>query len=110
MVSKAQLRYLRISPRKVRQVIDLVRGTSVLEALSTLMYTNKRAARPVSKLILSAIESAKQKGLFEEQLYVSKVTADQGPMWKRYRSAPFGRATKILKKTTHVKVELGLIY
>ncbi len=63
----------------------------------------------VAKVLNSAISNAKQKGLSEDQLYISKIVADQGPSWKRFRAAAFGRATGILKKTTHLTIELDLI-
>lgn len=100
---------MRVSPTKVRYVIDLIRGKNVRAASNILLHTNKGCTKPITKILNSAVNNAKQKGLAEDQLFVAKVTADQGPMWKRWRSAPFGRATAILKKTTHLTIELGLI-
>jgi len=63
----------------------------------------------ITKILNSAISNAKQKGLAENQLYISKITADQGPMWKRFRAASMGRATPVLKRTTHITIELDLL-
>lgn len=109
MIALAKGKHIRISPTKVRPVIDLIRGKDVETSLALLSQVQKRAKVSVEKLLNSAISNAKQKGLDETQLFVSKITADQGPVWKRFRSAPFGRATRIIKKTTHLTIELDLI-
>ena len=93
---------------KVRQVIDLIRGKDVVTSLSVLMNVNKGSTGAVRRTLNSAISSAKQKGLTEDQLYISKIVADQGPSWKRFRAAAFGRASSILKRTTHLTIELDL--
>ena len=108
MIAQAKGRYLRMSPMKVRQVIDLIRGKDVLSSLAILMYANKGTVKNITKILNSAISNAKQKGLNEEQLYISRITADSGPMWKRFRAASFGRASSILKRTTHLTIELDL--
>ena len=100
---------MRVSPMKVRQVIDLIRGKDVLSSLAVLTHTHKGSCKMVSKVLNSAVSTAKQKGLNEEQLFISKIIADAGPMWKRYRAAGFGRATPILKRTTHLTIELDVI-
>jgi len=109
MIAKAKGRYIRVSPIKVRQVINLIRGKDVTTSLTLLTYSNKGCAPMVGKLLHSAISNAKKQGLNENQLYVSSIKADQGPTWRRYRAAAFGRATRILKKTTHLTIELDLI-
>jgi large subunit ribosomal protein L22 len=109
MITKAKASYLRVSPTKVRQVIDLIRGKDVLTSLALLTYANKGCTKMISKVLNSAVSNAKKQGLNESQLFISKITADQGPMWKRFRAAAFGRATQILKKTTHLTIELDLI-
>ncbi|HNV24084.1 MAG TPA: 50S ribosomal protein L22 [Candidatus Omnitrophota bacterium] len=109
MIAQAQAKFIRVSPIKARQVIDLIRGKDVSSAQTILAHVNKGATKLINKVLNSAISNAKQKGLMEEQLYISKITSDQAAVWKRYRSAPFGRATSILKKTTHLKIELDLI-
>ena len=109
MIAQAKGRHIRISPTKVRPVIDLIRGKNVEASIAILTQVEKRARDIVMKVLNSAVSNAKQKGLDEGQLFVSSVKADQGPMWKRFRSAPFGRAVGILKKTTHLTIELDLI-
>ena len=109
MIAQAKARYIRVSPSKVRLVIDLIRGKGVTESLVLLTHVNRSATKLISKTLFSALSNAKQKGLSEDQLFVSKITADQGPSWKRYRAVAFGRAAPILKKTTHLTVELDLI-
>ena len=107
--SSAHLRLLRIAPRKVRAVVDIVRGQPVEKALATLRFTPKAAALPVAKLIRSAIANAEQKssGVDIDRLYVKTIMVDQGPTLRRFRPRAQGRATRINKKTSHVTVELG---
>ncbi len=109
MIAKAQGNFLRLKPMNVRQVIDLIRGKDVATSLVTLAQVEKGATAMLTKILNSAVSNAKQKGLTEDQLYISKITADQGPMWKRFRAASMGRATPILKRTTHITIELDLI-
>ena len=108
MIAQAQVRFLRISPVKVRQVIDLIRGKDVPASLTLLTHTPKRAGEFVGELLHSAVSNAKQKGLSEDQLFISKITAGSGSSWKRYRAAAFGRASPILRRTTHLTIELDL--
>lgn len=108
MIATAKCRYIRVSPVKLRQVIDLVRGKDVTTSLSVLMNVNKGTTQVIRKTLNSAISSAKLKGLTEDQLYISKIVADSGPSWKRFRAAAFGRASSILKRTTHLTIELDL--
>ena len=108
MIAKAELRFVRGSARKIRQVIDLIRGHDVVQALSVLTMVRQRPKVIVEKLLKSAISNAKNKGLKEDDLYISKIVADEAARWKRYRAAAFGRATEILKRTSHVKIELDL--
>lgn len=109
MIAHAKGKYIRISPRKVRPVLDLIRGKDVVTSVAILTRVEKRATGLIGKLLSSAVSNAKQKGLDETQLFVSKVTADIGPSWKRFRSSPFGRAARVLKRTTHLTIELDLI-
>ena len=108
MIVKAIAKYVRVSPRKVRMVINLIRGRSVPQALNILFNMNKGARRPVEKVLKSAVSNAEVKmpGMEKEEFYISKITADGGPMLKRYRAAAMGRATMIRKRTTHILVEL----
>lgn len=110
VVSKAYARYIRVSPRKVRQVIDLVRGEKVGRALATLASINKGARVYVEKLIKSAVSNAKRNPqVLTDELVISKITADGGPMLKRYRAAAMGRATMIRRRSTHLAVELASV-
>ena len=106
MVAKAEAKYIRISPTKVRPVIELVKGAKVLDALSRLELINKRGAYYLKKVAKSALANAKNKGYEEGKLFISKIIANPGPALKRYRAASFGRATMIKKRTSHILVEL----
>ena len=104
---KAKLRYLRIAPRKVRLVADLIRGKSVEEAQTILNFTIKKASQPILKLLKSAIASAKNDFQLEESdLYISKILVDEGPKLKRWIARAQGRADEIQKKTSHVTIIL----
>lgn len=109
MIAQAKARYMRVSPVKIRQVIDLIRGKDVNTSLAILTHVNKGSTGMITKVLDSAVSNAKQKGLSEDQLFISRIQADQGPSWRRFRSAAFGRATPINKKTTHLTIELDLI-
>lgn len=107
---KAKLSYLRISPRKVRLVADLIKGKTVEEAQVILSFTVKKACRPILKLLKSAIASAVNDfKLVESNLKIAKITVDGGPMLKRWRPRARGRAFPIQKKTSHVTIVLGEI-
>lgn len=105
---KAVLRYLRMSPRKVRLVVDMVRGLPVEQALDELKFVNRAAAKPVAKVIASAVANAEENlGLAREDLYIAEIYADGGPTrrWRRFGAR--GRFKPILKRSTHVTVVLG---
>lgn len=108
MIAKASLKYHRVSSRKIRDVARLIKGKDVTHAFSILTALNKRAANDVSKLLKSAVANAKIKGLEEAQLYISNITANNGPVYKRYRAEPFGRASVIKKPLSHIDIELEL--
>ncbi len=108
MISKAEGKFLRISPTKVCLVMDLIRGKDVLEAQSILLHLNKRAKEYLIKILKSAIANAKVKGFGADKLYISKIVCNPGPMWKRFKAAAFGRAASIVKRTAHIKIELDL--
>ncbi len=105
----AHLRFLRIAPRKMRLVADGVRGMKVGDALSLLRYTRQAAAKPLAKLLRSAVANAEQKGgrVDVDALVVKTLTVDQGPKMRRFMPRAMGRAFRIEKKTSHVYVELG---
>ncbi len=105
---KAQLRYLRIAPRKVRLVADLVRGLTLNEAEARLTLLSQRAAKPLLKLLRSAAANAKAtKQLSPDKLYIKTIQVDQGPMLERYLPRARGSATPIQKKMSHVQIVLG---
>ena len=108
MIVKAQSRYLRISPTKVRQVIDLIRDKDVGEAQNILAILNKRPKEYLMKILKQAIANARVKGFKPEQLYISRIICNAGPIWKRYKAAAFGRATPIKRRTAHIRIELDL--
>ena len=98
---------MRISARKVKAVIDLIRGKSVSDALAILAFTPKAASPVVEKLLKSAIANAENNlNMDAEGLYVAEVFADQGPTLKRYRPRAQGRAYRIRKRTSHVTIIL----
>ncbi len=104
---RAVIKYVRMSPRKVRLVIDQVRGLAVDDALAILKFTPKAAAKPVAKVIKSAMANAEENfGLSREDLYVSQIFADVGPTHKRWKAGARGRAKPILKRTSHITVVL----
>lgn len=108
MGSKATLCHLRMSPRKVRLVIDLIRGRSVEEALNILTFSPKAASEPVGKLLKSAVANADAKGGYDlDNLFIKTATVDEGLTWKRWLPRAMGRATRIRKRTSHVHIELG---
>ncbi len=109
MISKAILRFARVAPRKVRQIIPLVKGENVNKALAILQNTNKAATKTLSNLINSAIGNAKRNpSINVDDLFISKLQADEGPMLKRYKAQAMGRATMVRKKMSHITVELDV--
>ncbi len=111
MIARAVEKYVRMSPRKVRYVIEPLRQKTVSQALNILSSVNRRAAKPVFKAIASAFANARQADptLNEDQVVISQLFADGGPTWKRHRAAAFGRAVMILKRTSHITVVLDRI-
>ncbi len=108
MIAKAHAKYLRVSSMKMRQVVDILRGKDILSSNAILAQIAKGSAASIKKVLDSAVSNAKQKGVTEEQLYIARITADHGGSWKRFRAASFGRATPILRRTTHLTIELDL--
>ncbi|RAL23260.1 50S ribosomal protein L22 [Thermoflavimicrobium daqui] len=108
MSAKAIARYVRISPRKARLVIDLIRGKSVDEALAILKFTPRAASPIIEKVLLSAIANAEHnKNLDRSNLLVTKAFVDEGPTMKRYMPRAMGRASRINKRTSHITVVVG---
>ncbi|HEY8346863.1 MAG TPA: 50S ribosomal protein L22 [Symbiobacteriaceae bacterium] len=105
MEVKACARYVRISPTKVRPVINLIRGKSVDEALQLLKFVPRRASVPVAKVIKSAAANAEHNfNLNRDALIISQAYVDQGPTLKRYHPRQRGQAFPILKRTSHITV------
>ena len=105
MEAKAHLKYLRISPRKVSILCDLVRGKDVKTACAYIMSTPKAASEPVLKLLKSAIANAENNHEMDvEKLFVSTAIANPGPVLKRGRPRAKGRYNRILKRTTHLTI------
>ncbi len=106
----ALARHVRMSPQKARLVIDLIRGQKAQDALQSLRYTPKRAAKHIEKVLRSAIANAERKAddsgspLDVDQLYVHKAFVNEGSRWKRLRPAPMGRAFRYQKRTAHIFV------
>ena len=103
-------RYVRISSRKVKVVIDLIRGKSVAEAKAILAFTPKAASEPVLKVLNSAVANAENNlDMSADQLFVAEVFANQGPTLKRFRPRAQGRASRIRKRTSHITVILDKV-
>lgn len=109
MISKATAHHIRISPRKVRYVIDRIRNKGVEEALIILSGSPRRAEVIISKLLNQAVDAAqKNSQIPAEDLFVSKVLADGGPTMRRFRAASMGRGMTIRKRTSHILLELDI--
>ncbi|HSO20793.1 MAG TPA: 50S ribosomal protein L22 [Desulfosarcina sp.] len=104
---RASARYVQMSPQKVRLVVDMIRGRDVTEALELLRYTPKAAARPVAKVVRSAVANAEENMAFSrDELYIAEIFADQGPTrrWRRFGGR--GRFKPIKKRSSHITVVL----
>ena len=106
---KAELNYLRIAPRKARLVANMIRGKAAGQAKALLGFALKGAARPMKKLLESAMANAKNDFNIEnpDELIISKLTVDEGPKLKRWRARARGRAMQIQKKTSHITLVLA---
>ena len=103
----AKQRHVRMTPRKMRVVANQVRGMRAAKAVEFLTFCRRRAARPILKLIRSALANADQKGDVDvDNLQVKRIEVDQGPTLKRWMPRARGMATPVLKRTSHVMVEL----
>lgn len=110
MTVTAKLNFLRIAPRKVRLVADLIRGKKAEESQTILNFTIKKASLPLLKVLNQAIANAKNNFQMEvSNLFISKITIDEGPKYKRWRARAFGRAYEIQKKTSHITIVLDEI-
>ena len=107
MEAKARSRFIRISPQKARLVADTIRGKNVDEAITTLRFMPKKGVRILRKVIESAVANASQNEAIDvDTLYVKTIFVDGGPMLKRIRPRAMGRASRILKRTSHITVVL----
>jgi large subunit ribosomal protein L22 len=105
METKAVAKYIRISPQKARLVADVVRGMKVDTAITTLRFMPKKAARIIRKVVESAVANADQNDAIDvDTLFVKEIQINGGPMLKRFRPRAQGRATRILKRTSHITV------
>ena len=108
MESSAKLTSVRLSPRKTRLVVDLVRGKAIQEALNTLRFLPQPSAKLISKLLKSAVANAEQKGVSDvDRLFVKTIFVDGGAVLKRFLPRAMGRASKIRKPTSHISVTLS---
>ncbi len=108
MQVQAKGRFIRISPRKVRKVGDAVKGSQVETGLNQLRFMPQKAAALLEKLVRSALANAEQQGDVDvDTLMIKNIIVDQGPSLKRWRPRAQGRATRILKRTSHITVVLG---
>ena len=105
MEAKAVARYVRVSPRKARIVLDQIRGKDVTDALDILRFTNRAIAENIEKLLNSAVANAGQAGYTNvENLVVKACYADEGPTMKRFRARARGSAARIRKRTSHITI------
>jgi large subunit ribosomal protein L22 len=113
MEHRAQVRFTRVSPQKARLVLDLIKGRKVEDALNTLVFTKKRVAATIEKLLRSALENANylssEKGINVDvdRLYVKHAVANDGPRMKRIRPAPMGRAFRYVRRIAHIEIVLA---
>lgn len=107
MEVKAKIKFIRMSPTKVRLVANLIKKLPVLKALDQLQFINKLAARPVAKLLKSAIANAENNfELVKDNLFIKEITVNEGPTLKRWMPRAHGRATPIRKRTSHINLIL----
>ncbi|MCL2324885.1 MAG: 50S ribosomal protein L22 [Proteobacteria bacterium] len=107
-VNRVSAMTVRLAPRKARVVVDMVRGMNVLDALSTLRFTQKRGAQVIEKLIESALSNMEHAGSWDvDSLKVSRAWVNEGPTLRRFMPRAQGRATRIRKRTCHIHLELN---
>ncbi len=106
MQTKAVWKYARITPRKARRVVDLIRDKNAGEALTALKFMPYRGARLVAKVLRSAMANAEQKNADPEKMKIEKICVDEGPVMKRMEPRSMGRANVIKKKSSHITVQL----
>lgn len=105
MQARAVARYIRVSPFKARQVVDLIRGKDVREARAILKYTNKKAAPLIAKVMNSAVANAEHNfDMDSDDLYISEIYVDEGPTLKRIKPRAYGRGDMMKHRTSHITV------
>ena len=109
MQAKAEARYIRMSPQKIRLVVDLIRGQKAGDAINILRSTNKRIAPSVEKVLRSAIANAENRfnDIDVDKLLVTEAYVNEGPRMKRVRPAPMGRAYRYQRRMSHIVVKVG---
>ncbi|AKU17771.1 50S ribosomal protein L22 [Luteipulveratus mongoliensis] len=113
MEAKAQARFVRVTPQKARRVVDLIRGKQASEAVAVLQFAPQTASEPIRKVLESAIANARfaadkaAQPFDERELFVSAAYVDEGPTMKRFRPRAQGRASRILKRTSHITVHVA---
>ncbi len=111
MKAKAVRKYIRSSPRKMRPVVNVVRGQRVPDAINSLNFLPQKVTDTVRRTILSAVHNLmdqnQEERFDEDQLIVREIRVDEGPQFKRFRPAPRGRAQPIIKRTSHLTVVVG---
>ncbi len=109
MIAKASLKYTRGSAKKYKLIVDLLRDKMVEDALNILMSLNKGPREKLIKLVNSVVSNAKDKEPDISKLYISKMIANQAPSYKRFRAEAFGRASVIVKRSSHIDIELDRV-
>ena len=105
MESRATMKYVRTTPRKMRRAVDMIRGQHVEEARRILRFSPLGATHDLEKLVNSAVANAEQNpGVIADNLWISRAWVDEGPTLRRYRPRAYGRATRVRKRTSHVTV------
>ena len=105
MAVKATAKYVRVAPRKAREAADLIRGKSVAEARSVLLFANRNSARVVAGVLNSAVANAEHNNAFSaDDLYVKEARVDEGPTLKRWQFRAMGRVNRIRKRSSHITV------
>ncbi|KLU67499.1 MULTISPECIES: 50S ribosomal protein L22 [Desulfosporosinus] len=108
MQAKAVAKYVRISPRKVRQVVNLIRGKKVSDAFAILQFTAKGSSADVTKVLKSAVANAEHNyDMDTDELIITQICVDEGPTLKRIKPRAMGRADQIRKRTSHITVVVG---
>jgi large subunit ribosomal protein L22 len=111
MEARAKAKYIRMSPRKVRRVADLIRGKNVGEAINILHFTPKAASDPIEKVLRSAVSNMLNlegsSKVDPDDLFVKEIRVDEGVTLKRFRAASMGRAVRIRKRTSHISVTVA---